>query len=139
MADEPFFNFRNVLILLGLVITTVGLVYFATEFSDVISQWGRVIDLALLTLVYVSLGVHFAATEEGGELVRHKGWRWMRVTTAFYILGIVSGFAGVIAFLAIDELSRVTKLLVTIIVGLALIVVTAWKFGRPKAGAPPSP
>ena len=119
---EPFFNFRNVLILLGIIITTVGLVYFATEFSDIISDWGRVLDLALLTVIYVSLGVHFSETEDSTTVIARKGWRWMRVTTALFLLGLVAGFSGVIAFLSVDALSRVVKLLTVVVLGLALIV-----------------
>lgn len=137
---EPFFNFRNVLILLGIIITTVGLVYFATEFSDIISDWGRVLDLGLLTVIYVSLGVHFSEAEDSTAVIARRGWRWMRVTTALYLLGLVAGFSGVIAFLSVDALSRVIKLLVIVVLGLALIVVAArFVKQRPMERPPEAP
>lgn len=133
MEGRHFFNLRNVLLLLGVVLTAVGLIYFATEFADVISDWGRVLSLALLTVVYVSLGVHFAATIEDDLLVERPGWRWLRVATALYILGLISGFSTVIAFLVVDDLSRVVKVLVVLGMGLALIVTAAWWFQRTQA------
>ena len=130
MEDRHFFSLRNVLLLLGVVVTTVGLIYFATAFADVISDWGRVISLALLTVIYVSLGVHFAGTMESDPIVARPGWQWLRVATALYVLGLVSGFSSVIAFLVIDDVSRVVKVLVVLGLGLALIVTAAWWFRR---------
>lgn len=138
MEDGHFFNLRNVLLLLGVVITTVGLIYFATAFADIISDWGRVISLGLLTVVYVSLGVHFANTMEGDQIVARPGWRWLRVATALYILGLVSGFSSVIAFLVLEDLSRVVKVLVILGLGLALIITAAWWFQRREAHKPPT-
>jgi hypothetical protein len=140
MEDEhaTFFNFRNVLVLLGIIITTVGLIYFATEFADIISDWGRVVDLSLLTVIYVALAVHFGASEDADLILGKRGWRWLRVTTALYILGLVAALSAVVAFLSVDDLSRVVKLLATILVGLALIIVAAWRFQKPRSPAPPA-
>ena len=131
--ERSFFNFRNVLVLLGIIITSIGLIYFSFAFADLISQWGRVIDFALLTVIYVALGLHFAAQETGVELVRVRGWKWLRTTTAFYILGLVGGGASVIAFLNVDSLNRAIRLLVVVALGLGLILVAASRFGRTKA------
>lgn len=128
--EGAFFNFRNTLILLGIIITTVGLIYFATEFTDIISEWGRTISLGLLTVIYVSLGLHFARTTESDALVQRPGWGWLRVATALYLLGLVGGFSTVMSFLFIDEIDRVWKVLSTILLGLVLIVVAARFFGR---------
>lgn len=114
-------NLRNVLILLGIVLTTTGIVYFATEFFGVISSWGRVLDLALFATLFIALGVHFDARGEDEIVDGHRGWRWLRVTNALYILGAVATFAAVIAFFATD-LDRIWKVLVTILVGLGLIL-----------------
>lgn len=113
-------NLRNVLVLLGIVLTAMGVVFFATEFSDVISSWGRVLDLALFAVLFIALGVHFDARGDDVVVTAH-GWRWLRVTNALYILGAVATFAAVIAFFATD-LDRLWKVLITILVGLALIL-----------------
>lgn len=126
---RSFFNFRNTVVLMGIVVTTIGLVYFATEFADLVSEWGRVIDFALLTVIYVALGFHFAALESGTELVHARGWKWLRTTTAFYILGLVGGGATVIAFLSVDAIPRPLKLLVVVGLGLGLILVAASRLG----------
>lgn len=139
MEGEPdrrsFFNIRNTIVLLGVIVTTIGVIYFATEFADVISEWGRVLDFLLLTVVYISLGLHFSAMETGTELVHARGWRWLRTTTAFYILGLVGGGATVIAFLNVDAVDRALKLLIVVSLGMALILVAAQRFG-PRARAP---
>lgn len=127
-------NLRNVLILLGLVLTTMGVFYFAMEFFDVISTWGRVLDLALFAVLFIALGVHFDQQGEDG-LVGHRGWRWLRVTNALYILGAIATFGTVIAFFATD-LDRIWKVLVTIVVGLGLILGAA-QFMRRRTHAPP--
>ena len=136
---RSFFNFRNTIVLLGIVVTTIGIVYFATAFEGVITEWGRVIDFGLLTVIYVSMGFHFAGMESDPELVHARGWRWLRTTTAFYILGLVGGGATVIAFLNVDALNRAVKLLVVVGLGLALILVAASRWGRSttRAGPPP--
>lgn len=127
-------NLRNVLVLIGIVITTMGIVFFATEFSDLISGWGRVLDLALFAVLFVSLGVHF--DEQGDdELIGHRGWRWLRVTNALYILGAIATFGTVIAFFATD-LDRIWKVLITIVLGFALILGAARVMGK-RPVAPP--
>lgn len=129
---RSFFNIRNTIVLLGIIVTTIGVVYFATAFAGVISEWGRVIDFLLLTVVYVSLGLHFAAMETGTELVHARGWKWLRTTTAFYILGLVGGGASVIAFLNVDAVDRALKLLIVVSLGMGLILVAAQRFAPGK-------
>jgi len=127
---RSFFNFRNTIVLLGVIVTTIALVYFATQFSPIISEWGRVVDFLLLTIVYTSMGLHFASMETSPELAHARGWRWLRTTTAFYILGLVSGGTSVISFLGVEAVSRPLKLLVVIVLGLGLILVAATRFGK---------
>ncbi len=121
---RPAVNLRNVLTLLGIVITTGGMIYFATEFVDVISDWGRVLSLTLLGVMFVALGVHFEQTG-ASDVTTRSGWRWLKVNNALYILGAVSAFAGVIAFFSIDALDRLYKVAVTVVLGLGLILVAA--------------
>lgn len=128
MSEGGAFHLRNVILFLGVIITTVGLIYFATAFSDLISDWGRVASLVLLTVIYVSLGLHFAQNVDDDALIDRPGWKWVRVATALYILGLVAAFSAVISFLVIDELSRITKVIVTILFGLFLIVYAASRF-----------
>lgn len=122
---ERHVNLRNVLVLLGIIITTSGLVYFATEFVDLISEWGRFVSLGLLTVVFVSLGVHFDHTPDATALVGRRGWRWLKVTNALYVLGAIGALSTVIAFFTIDELDRIWKVLGAIVGGLALIMAAA--------------
>lgn len=130
---RSFFNFRNTVVLLGIIVTTIGIIFFATAFRGIVSEWGRVLDFLLLTIIYVSLGFHFAAMETDPELFHARGWRWLRTTTAFYVLGLVGGGATVIAFLNVDAVNQAIRLLVVVVLGLALILVAASKFGRTKA------
>lgn len=127
---RSFFNIRNTVVLMGVIVTTIGVVYFATEFADIISEWGRVLDFALLTVVYVSLGLHFAHLETGTELVHARGWKWLRTTTAFYILGLIGAGATVIAFLNVDAVDRALKLLIVVALGMGLILVAAQRLGK---------
>lgn len=133
MTSGEAVNLRNVLVLLGIVITTAGLVYFATEFVDLISDWGRVVALVLLAVVFVALGVHF---EQSGAaaVTAHTGWRWLKVNNALYVLAAVASFAAVVSFFVIDELDRIWKVAASIALGLGLIVVAAWRMERrPRA------
>ena len=136
--EEPerrsFFNIRNTIVLLGIVVTSIALIYFATEFADVISEWGRVLDFLLLAVIYISLGLHFAGMETGTELVHARGWKWLRTTTAFYILGLVAGGSTVVAFLSVDSIDRALKLLVVAVLGLGLILAAAQRWS-PKRRA----
>lgn len=127
-------NLRNVLVLLGIIITTAGLIFFAVEFVDLISDWGRFLSLGLLTVVFVALGVHFEESTDPTELVGRPGWRWLKVTTALYVLGAIGALSTVIAFFAISELDRVWKALGAIFGGLALILAAAkwWGGHRPR-------
>ena len=126
---EPV-NLRNVLVLLGIVITTLGLGYFATEFVDVISDWGRVASLALLTVLFVALGAHFEQSGVDTAVVPHSGWRWLKVNNALYVLGAVAAFSAVIAFFVVDDLDRIWKVAVTIALGLGLILFAAQRLER---------
>lgn len=129
--DRPAVNLRNVLTLLGIIITTAGMIYFAVEFVDVISEWGRVVSLILLAVVFIALGVHFEQTG-GDEIATQRGWARLRVNTALYILGAVSSFAAVVAFFAVDDLDRLYKVAATIVLGLGLILAAARRM-RPHA------
>ena len=116
---------RHVLVLLGIVVTTAGLVYFATEFSRRLEDWTRVASLVLLSVVYVSLGVHFDRTGLGGGVVERPGWRWLRATTALYIIGVVAAFTAVVVFLGIDRLDPVVKVFAVLLLGTGLILAAA--------------
>lgn len=116
---------RNVLVLLGIILTAGGIIYFGTEFGVELSAWGRVLDLFLLGVVFVALGAHFGATGDPTELVERSGWRWLKVTNALYILGAVATFAALIAFFAVPDLDAIWKVAITIALGLALILVAA--------------
>lgn len=119
-------NLRNVFALLGIVITTAGLAYFAFEFADVISPWGRVVCLVLLGVIYVALGAHFDQQRRAeAHVSRRSGWRWLRPQNALYVLGAVASFGGVIAFFDVPGLDRTWKVFVTLGLGLALILFSA--------------
>lgn len=118
-------NLRNVLVLLGIIITTAGMIYFAFEFVDLISEWGRFLALGLLTVVFLALGAHFAQQGDATEILAANGWRWLKVTNALYVLGAIGALSTVIAFFAIDDLDRIWKVLVAILGGLALILAAA--------------
>lgn len=124
---------RNVLVLLGIVVTVFGLAYFATEFIDVISDWGRVAAFVLLAVVFIALGMHFAQVGDATELLDRSGWRWLRVTNALYVLGAVCAAGSVIAFFAVDGVDRLVKVLVTIGLGIGLILVAARVRAAPRA------
>lgn len=126
-------DFRNVLVLLGIVVSTAAIIYFATEFFDVLSDWGRVASLALLAVVFLALGMHFEREGDATEVVSRSGWRWLRVTNALYILGAIATFGTVLAFFAVDQLDRVWKVLITLGLGLGLIVFAARRFERRPA------
>lgn len=130
MSDERrALHTRNVLVLVGILITAAGIIYFATEFIDRISEWGRLLAMVLLAVFFVALGVHFEQQGEGDELSARHGWRWLRVGSALFILGIVSAFVAAIVFLSMDEVDRVFKVLATIVVGLGLILFAARRVG----------
>lgn len=124
---------RNVLVLLGIIITTGGVIYFGTEFGVELSDWGRVLDLFLLGVVFVALGAHFSQTGDATELVERSGWRWLRVTNALYILGAVAAFAALIAFFAVPDLDAIWKVAIAIALGLALILAAARRWGERAA------
>lgn len=127
-------HFRNLLVLVGIAITSIGLVYFSTEFIDRISDWGRLASMALLTIVFVALGAHFEAAPGADDHAAADGWRWLRITSALYILGLVSAIVAVMVFLLMDEVDRIVKVLLTILLGLGLILLAARRYGvRPPA------
>lgn len=123
------FHIRNVVVLLGLVVTAVALVYLATEMLDRISQWGRVLSLVLLTVMLLALGRHFEAERDGAPVIERPGWHWLRVTTAFYVLGLLAALTAVIVFLGVDDLDPLVKTLVALAVGIGLLVGAAKRLG----------
>lgn len=120
---------RNVLVLLGIILTAGGIIYFATAFGDRLSAWGRVADLFLLGVVFIALGAHVNTTGDPTEVLERSGWRWLKVTNALYILGAVSTFAGLIAFFAIPGLDAIWKVAIAIALGLALILAASRRWG----------
>jgi len=123
---------RNLLLLIGIAVTSIGLVYFATEFVDRISDWGRFLAMVLLTVLFVALGAHFESGPEAGAAA--GAWPWLRATTALYVLGLVSAVVGVFVFLTMDAVDRAVKVLATLLLGLGLILVAARRYGaRPPA------
>lgn len=125
---------RNVYVLLGIIITAMAIIYFATEFGTDLSPWGRVLDLALLSVIFVALGAHFAATGDATEVVERNGWKWLRVTNALYILGAVGAFAAVIAFFVVPDVQPIVKVGAMMIVGLGLILAAARRYKARPAG-----
>ncbi len=121
---KRIFHLRNVLVLVGIVITGVGIIYFASEFIHRLSDWGRVSSLVLLGIVLLSVGRWFELTGQG-EIVEKEGWRWFRIPTALYLLAILSLLTAVIAFLAIDRVDRLVKAAVAILVGLTVLILGA--------------
>jgi MFS family permease len=124
-AGDRVFRVRNVVLLAGVLVATVGTIYFATELPARLSEAGRVAGLILLGLVYGGLGFHFQEREGEDVLVEKQGWRWLRVANVFYALGLLSAFTAVIVFLSIDGLDRLVKAGVVLAVGLALILAAA--------------
>lgn len=127
------FHVRNVLVTIGILVAGVGIVYFATEFIDRISPWGRLASLVLLAVMCTALGRHFETSSEEAALVDRDGWRWLRVPTALYLLGLVAAFAAVIVFMGLDDVDRLLKAAVAIAVGLAIVVLGARRFDEPPA------
>lgn len=133
MSGSPF-NLRNVLILLGIIISGIGIVYFATTFIDRLSDWGRVLSLLLLTVIFVALGRHFEEGPDAGLLVERRGWRWLRIPTALYLLGLLATLTGILVFLGIEDLDPVFKALGAVAIGLGLILWAARRFAPPNEG-----
>lgn len=119
------FNLRNVLLLIGVIVASIGTIYFATEISDRVSDGGRVVSLLLLSVVYGSLGHHFEVTGQWGVLVDKKGWRWLRITSVLYLLGILAAATSIVVFLGIDAIDRLVRAAIVIVAGLALILLAA--------------
>lgn len=126
--DRTVFNLRNVLLLVGVLIASIGTIYFATEISNRVSEWGRVVSLLLLGVVYGALGHHFETVGRSGVVLDRKGWRWLRVTSVLYLLGILAAGASIVVFLGIDGLDRLLKAAIVIVFGLALILFAANRF-----------
>lgn len=127
------FHLRNVLLLVGVIVASIGTIYFAAELHDRLSEAGRVASLILLGLVYGGLGHHFQ-DDKDGFLVEKKGWRWLRVSTVLYGLGILAAGTAIFVFLGIDALDRLVKAAIVIALGLALILLAAKRFGEPGEG-----
>lgn len=121
------FHFRNVMVILGIVLSAIAIIYLATEFLERISQWGRVLSLVLATVMLVSLGRHFEG--EGPRAEEPSGWSWLRVSTAFYLLGLLAALTAVVVFLTLDDLDPVVKALATLAAGIGLILVAARRLG----------
>lgn len=121
---QPALNAHNVLVLLGIIVTVVGIVYFATEFIDRLSNWGKLAILALLTGAFIALGAGFEDAS-GGRLFSSPRLRWARLPTALYLIGAVGGLVTVIFFVGMDEVDKRVKILGTIAVGLSLIFLAA--------------
>lgn len=127
------FHLRNVLVLIGILVAGIGIVFFATEFIDRISEWGRLASLVLLAVMCTALARHFEHEEAGSQLVARRGWRWLRVTTALYLLGLTAALAAVIVFMGIEAIDRLIRVAIAIVLGLAIVV-----FGARRAEAPPA-
>lgn len=123
-------HMRNVLVLLGIIISAASILYFAVEFGRELSQWGRVIDLALLSVIFVALGAHFARAGDPTEVVERSGWRWLKVTNALFMLGAVSAFAAVITFFAVDSLRPIVKVGIALLLGIGLIAAAAMRMKK---------
>lgn len=128
VEDRTVFNLRNVLLLAGVLVASIGTIYFATEISNRVSEWGRVVSLLLLSVVYGALGHHFETTGRSGVVLDKKGWRWLRVTSVLYLLGILAAGASIVVFLGIDAIDRLLRAAIVIVFGLGLILFAASRF-----------
>lgn len=131
------FHFRNVLVLTGIIVAGVGILYFAAEFVDRLSPWTRVASLVLLAVMCTAMGRHFETQETGTQLVDREGWRWLRVTTALYLLGLLSALSSVVVFLGLEGVDRLVKAAVAIAVGLGIVVFGARRFDQVEQPAEP--
>lgn len=144
-APGTVFHLRNVLLLLGVLVATIGTIYFATEIRTRMSDGGRVVALLLLAFVYGGLAQHFATTGTAGPAVDKRGWRWLRPSTLLFLLALLGAVTSLFVFLGIDGIDRLVKAGVAVLIGLGLIVYGATKLphegddpaGPDDAGQPP--
>jgi hypothetical protein len=87
-------------------------------------------------LTFAFLGVYLAQTAIGEPFFPGPRLRWLRPAVVLYLMALVAGIAAEIRFLRIDDVAVPLKILVSLLIGIALILVAARR--RSKGPAEPS-
>lgn len=124
---------QGALTFLGFVISIIAVVYFAGTYLPDVGEWTRLAALILLGVFFAFLGVALRGTEIG-EPFFGEHLAWLRPTYVLYLLAIVSGIVAEFVFLAIDDVERPIKILVSLLLGVGLIVAVAWREKRRQGG-----
>jgi hypothetical protein len=109
----------------GFAISVLAVFYFAIEFIPRVSQWTQLAALVLMGLNFAFLGVYLAQTAIGEPFFPGPRLRWLRPAVVLYLMALVAGIAAEIRFLRIDDVAVPLKILVSLLIGIALILVAA--------------
>lgn len=120
---------QGALTFLGFAISVIAVFYFAIEYIPRVSEWTQVAALVLLGFAFAYLGVYIRATVVGGPFFGDH-LPWLQPAYVLYLLAIISGIVAEIRFLAIDEVARPLKILVSLAIGIGLIVWVARRQAR---------
>ncbi len=114
------------LTLTGLVVSTVGIIYLATVFFPRLSEWGQFTMLLLITLGYGAAAVFVDGLGLDGAFFDLRGFRWLTLPSALFLLSGVGALVTTIFFVNMDVLGQEVKVAVAIVVGIALLGAGAW-------------
>lgn len=120
------------LTLTGLVVSTVGIIYLATVFFPRLSEWGQLAMLLLITLGYGAAAVFVDGLGLDEAFFDLRGFRWLTLPAALFILSGVGALVTTIFFVNMDVLAQEVKVAVAIVAGLLLLGAGAW-VGRERA------
>jgi len=121
---------QGALTFLGFAISLIAILYFAMEYLPQVSDWTRLVALALMGVSLASLGAYLRETTVGQPFFHGPRLRWLRPSVVLYLAALTCGIAGEIVLLGIDDLPRPVKILLSLVVGLGLIVGVAMRTRR---------
>lgn len=127
---------RGALTFLGFILSFFAIVYFAVEYVRPISDWTKIVALALAGLSFTYLGLYIQQTTVGAPFFDGPRLRWLRPAVVSYLLALLAVIWADIVFLGLDGFPRPLKVLVTLLVGIGLVIVAAR--ARPGAARAPS-
>lgn len=130
---------QGALTFLGFVLATFAIVYFAAEFVAPLSEWTKIAALLLAAVAFVYLGVYFQQTAIGVPFFDGPRLRWLRPAVVAWLLGLMSVIWADIVFFGTPGLPRPLKVLATLALGIALIVVAARMRKAPSSAEPQGP
>lgn len=118
-------NMEGALTFVGFAISVLAILYFSFEYIPEVSPWSQVAALLLLAVSFWAFARYVNATVVGEPFFGGPRLSWLRPANIFNLLAIIAAIVADMAFFDVPRIDTPVKVLVSLAVGVAIVIVAA--------------